>query len=1038
MSVQPSLFSTIPFGPAALDALDHAISEAKAGDALAPVTVVTPSNYAGLSARRALGARHGLVNVRFLVAPRLAELVAAGRIPGKDQPLTPALRAEAIRAGLIANPGPFETVADHPGTLRALDATFRDLRETAPDDLDRLASTSARAAHVVALYRAFRERVEHYFDPADLFIAAAETLDATRAPLRDIGHVVLYLPREQTPGELAMLKALRRHGALSVVAPVTGESAIDAPVAALAQALEAVPALPPALAPSASSSVLAAADPDEEVRNVLRIIAAELDKDEEGKEVVPLHRIAVLYPSADPYAAIASELFAAANIPINGPGHRTLAASLAGRVVLALLAFAEAEFDRESVMDFLALPVSVRGSGRVDRRWELLAREAGVTRGVADWRRRLAAHAASLRRDAASVERDGRERLADRLRGDATHCDELLATVESLASEASLPASAPWPHYADALKRLLETYLPPNRLASDDEADAYRAVVHAIDDLHALQQFSDECRLSDVAYLLEQQLGAPWGRAGAFGNGVLLAPVSVARGIDADIVLVLGMVEGAFPRTPREDPLLPDSERAAAPALRAGADRRIRRDREDFLAACAVAPRRIFCFPASGLRDQRANLPSRWLLAVCSDLAGRTIFTEDLGRLIEAPAGADWLVSVPSFQSGIASDRLPPASALDYDLRSLLAAGPAVRTAPLVEATLPLRRGLDAAAARAGRAFTEWDGRLDPHPDFDPVGDEATSPTRLESWAACGFRYFLANVLRVQPTRDTAPTLRISPLDRGSLVHDVLEAFFRDRGPSMAPGDSWTASDRTAMRELAEAAFAAAEDAGRTGKPLLWRFAREEILHDLDDLLTLDDQQRRKHGATFFEAEFAFGTPGREPVTVNLSRGPLHFRGRIDRVDRCADGSLIVYDYKTGSDTPYRDLASDPLARGRRLQLPIYMLAALQHLGADRVRAGYWFAKSGTKDNPRELPELDARETLEPLLDRVTTLVARGTFPARPGKPEQDTFEHCRFCDYDTLCPGTRGQSWRRKSTHADLADYVALVEGDVDQEDPE
>ncbi len=123
----------VHYGPAAELALRDAIIEAKDGEALAPVTVAVPSNYAGLSLRRRLGAgplslagltgREGLLNVRLLVLARVAELLGAPALAAQGRrPLTNPVRAEAIRAALAAGPGVFHGVAEHPATESIIDA----------------------------------------------------------------------------------------------------------------------------------------------------------------------------------------------------------------------------------------------------------------------------------------------------------------------------------------------------------------------------------------------------------------------------------------------------------------------------------------------------------------------------------------------------------------------------------------------------------------------------------------------------------------------------------------------------------------------------------------------------------------------------------------------------------------------------------------------------------------------------------------------------------------------------------------------------
>ncbi|MBA2626244.1 MAG: hypothetical protein H0U89_11665, partial [Acidimicrobiia bacterium] len=68
----------VAYGEPAMRLLDERVRVAKAGDPLAPVTVVVPSNYAAVAARRALAGRPGgVANVTFLTLHRLAERLGA-------------------------------------------------------------------------------------------------------------------------------------------------------------------------------------------------------------------------------------------------------------------------------------------------------------------------------------------------------------------------------------------------------------------------------------------------------------------------------------------------------------------------------------------------------------------------------------------------------------------------------------------------------------------------------------------------------------------------------------------------------------------------------------------------------------------------------------------------------------------------------------------------------------------------------------------------------------------------------------------------
>src|SRR3546814_8049188 len=93
-------------------------------------------------------------------------------------------------------------------------------------------------------------------------------------------------------------------------------------------------------------------------------------------------------------------------------------------------------------------------------------------------------------------------------------------------------------------------------------------------------------------------------------------------GLDLDLVVVLGLAEGSFPSTVRDDSLLPDHERARAAgdvALRAD---RVERQHRQLLAALAGAKRQVLCIPRGDLRRSVERVPSRWVLDLASSMAG--------------------------------------------------------------------------------------------------------------------------------------------------------------------------------------------------------------------------------------------------------------------------------------------------------------------------------------------------------------------------------------------------------------------------------
>ena len=55
--------------------------------------------------------------------------------------------------------------------------------------------------------------------------------------------------------------------------------------------------------------------------------------------------------------------------------------------------------------------------------------------------------------------------------------------------------------------------------------------------------------------------------------------------------------------------------------------------------------------------------------------------------------------------------------------------------------------------------------------------------------------------------------------------------------------------------------------------------------------------------------------------------------------------------------------------------------------------------------------------------------IEAGRFPFRPGELDRGSFDHCRSCDFDAVCPTDRDDFWQSARDDERLAAYVALVE---------
>jgi len=187
-------------------------------------------------------------------------------------------------------------------------------------------------------------------------------------------------------------------------------------------------------------------------------------------------------------------------------------------------------------------------------------------------------------------------------------------------------------------------------------------------------------------------------------------------------------------------------------------------------------------------------------------------------------------------------------------------------------------------------------------------------------------------------------------------------------------------------------------DALRAGRPRTEQQLIDDFREDLASAGIQDPYQHElyeKQGISQLKDFFEVAQRSTPPEVLHteewfeIKLGETRLTGRIDRVDRAADGSVMVVDYKTGK-------ARDQEDADNSLQLSIYALAARERWGYD-VRSLVFY---NLEEN---VPVATVRSDSELRIARDRVATAAEQIAAGEFKPKVDF--HCSFCSFRAICP---------------------------------
>ncbi len=287
------------------------------------------------------------------------------------------------------------------------------------------------------------------------------------------------------------------------------------------------------------------------------------------------------------------------------------------------------------------------------------------------------------------------------------------------------------------------------------------------------------------------------------------------------------------------------------------------------------------------------------------------------------------------------------------------------------------------------------------------------SPTRLETYGDCPFRYFAGTILGLEGLEEVED--EVSMLDLGGFYHEVLKDLFKLLAKGMGGRvDLRKVDDEHLLNKFKELISKVDFDEKFLGitpgmRELIKIRAVDEVLPQF--ILTEAERIRLWNDKGFYPTHFE------KELKFNI--GNVQLRGKTDRIDIGREGALII-DYKL------RSPSGKEFATYKYLQLPLYLYALKQQEGINPYGGYYRFLERPDEENRGA--DREGKESIDDLINSAVSqvemyikLISQGFFAPVIDKNKEPGFEKseielrkderspCGYCDFSNLCRVTDG-----------------------------
>jgi RecB family exonuclease len=259
--------------------------------------------------------------------------------------------------------------------------------------------------------------------------------------------------------------------------------------------------------------------------------------------------------------------------------------------------------------------------------------------------------------------------------------------------------------------------------------------------------------------------------------------------------------------------------------------------------------------------------------------------------------------------------------------------------------------------------------------------DSTLRVTDIDSYGRCPRKHLLEKVFGLSPSE--VQDYEIEARELGTIVHRVMEKLVSGPVPEL---DEFRNKAETVLDDVL----------GSSGlndyfKSLL----RETFLDSLENIHALEKSI----------AEEGY-TPAEMEMDVSCTLRGVSLKGKVDRMDTGADGSVSLIDYKTGAS----NISGPAALRGEDIQIFVYA-AMLESLGRSPARVGIYSLKDikvKWVPNSRDLKKGEDLSTFINAaaghLENTASAIFSGDYSASP-KSDQI----CRNCHERPYCPYITG-----------------------------